>query len=372
MEQKDLWKFLNGDDVSSLGYVDEKGNLNIDLDYSEKGITPYDKLKGILHTLGINADNKDSDFLLHGTRIDNIENFFGDGVRIGSRVGSETDILSTASLQSNQTDNYAEKTLNYAYGSIVYIINIPYSIKSPTNGKAINVGAGNRFDFTKDFVEQTSGAQNSLFSRLDKLGLSSIPSEFVVGAYYRDVNNSNEPGSGKLILNPKYIGLENNMHQQNFESLSQKITSAPNYQEGLIIGQEERSWEDFKNAVLKDLNTLYTNIEVRRSKSVDASFMEEQYRKLYGFYCKEIDTNLSFLDSQKSELDILHMCLPEYVDKTSTNEKGTELPSNEVNAAEQDEGLTSEEDNAAEQDATPTSVEGNEGVSSADDGGMGA
>lgn len=235
-----MHELFNDEGISSID--NKNGYLNIEL-------SGRHQLQAALDSLGVSMFGN-SDLFLHGFRsTDFVTNtkeetndaaamYFENGLRFGE-TSMSGNILATASLQkeddlySNKIDNY------YGMGASVVIINIPHHYKD------IHMGPALRESFMGDsYEEKTARMEHQHCIALDGMGLDAIPKEFIVGVYYRDYTKPEAPGSGRLILNPNYIGFESNMQEtsdgpkSNYEVLKDTILNAPRYDNSIIYEAE--------------------------------------------------------------------------------------------------------------------------------------
>lgn len=239
------WNNAKGDNLYQTFQDEGLASIDANHGYLNIELKELHHIQFALDSLGVSMFSN-ADMFLHGFKgtrygessyeeTNNVaSSFFENGLKFGS-TSSRGNILGTASLQKTD-DMYSNKIYNYhGMGDAVVIINIPHHYKD------IHMGKAARFSHTgRPFEEQVADLEHQESIALDGLGLDAIPKEFIVGIYYRDVNRPDAP-AGRLILNPNYIGFENNLQTtpngevSNYEALKDTIINAPNYQNGSIV-----------------------------------------------------------------------------------------------------------------------------------------
>ena len=235
-----LYDAFQDEGLSSID--NNHGYLNIELNESHHiqyvldllGVSMFSNTDMFLHGFGGVSYNENS----YEETNDTAASFFENGLRFGS-TSARGNILGTASLQKTD-DMYSNKIYNYnGMGNSVVIINIPHHYRD------IHMGAALRTSPRGDSLEEQTASHEHVKSiALDGIGLDAIPKEFIVGIYFRDVNKPEAP-AGRLILNPNYIGFENNLQVtpegeiSNYDALKNTITNAPNYQGNIVFSAPE-------------------------------------------------------------------------------------------------------------------------------------
>lgn len=241
---------------NALGYnmydmfADDGASIDENTGYLNVELGGKQQMQAVLDMLGVSLF-ANSDLFLHGFKdgdfINNTKEetnqissrYFEGGLRFG-QTSLSGNILATASLQK-ENDIYSNKIDDYnSMGSAVVIINIPHHYKDIHMGKALRANEL----FGDSYEEKTARLEHQRSIALDGMGLDSIPKEFIVGVYFRDYTKPEARGSGRLILNPNYLGFENNLQTSpngevsNYDSLRSTILNAPYYDNSIIYDAE--------------------------------------------------------------------------------------------------------------------------------------
>lgn len=273
------WNNAKGYSLYDLFADEGRSSIDENTGYLDIELGGRHHLQLALDMLGVSLF-ANSDLFLHGFTFSDFvtdtkeqtnqaaASFFENGLKFG-KTSMTGNILATASLQK-ENDIYSNKIDEYyGMGSSVVIINIPHHYKD------IHMGKAERGDTYQSYEEKTARMEHQRAIAIDGIGLDAIPKEFIVGVFFRDYTKPDAMGSGRLILNPNYLGFENNLQStpngevSNYDSLKNTIMNAPLYNNNIVYDMETNGEAEYVNSEDERIN-----MAIIGSLSLEESFEE--------------------------------------------------------------------------------------------------